>query len=649
MSDADANRPMAFVSYSRGDQDAARAIIDRLEAAGITVWWDGLLDGGARYGDVTEQNLESARAVVVLWSATSVKSHWVHDEATRGRDRGCLVPVSIDGTEPPLGFRQFQCITVADQAGPFNEDAIARLIDSVRNMVAGGDGQDQTRPAAPSTTLPPTASTGSFAINRRWAIGGGAALLAGAGGLAAWQGGLIGGARSNSIAVLPFETIGSGKDQAYFADGLAAEIRSRLARNPLLKVAAKASSSSFRDSGVSATDIADKLKVAFLLNGDVRRDGDQLRVTASLTDGNTGFTARQLSYDRAVDGIFEIQGAIASAVIGELTAEIEGRNTGEQVGGTESVAAYEIYLQARELYDAGIDESSDRRSVTMFDNAIAIDPDYAAAHASKSRALALIGNLYAAPDQRDTVFGAAEKAALEAVRIAPEYADGHSVLGYVRSTGKLDIKGAQEPYQRSYELGAGDADILSRYAIFQSRLDNAAAATEAIERAVSLDPLNARVFKFKGDIAYGSGEPEKAIEHFAEAKAIRDGLSSYHYGVGLAQLELGQDEAARDSFAEDPFFVWQKTGGAIAEHRLGNREAAQAHLDALKAEYGDKSNYQYLQIYAQWGEQEAALAAMADAVRLRDSGLVQLYLDPLLEPVRSTGPYRELVARLGFV
>ncbi|HEV7233606.1 MAG TPA: toll/interleukin-1 receptor domain-containing protein, partial [Sphingorhabdus sp.] len=94
-----------FLSYARADQKSALPIIKMLEAAGYQVWWDGLLEPGERFSRTTEEALERAKAVVVLWSKTSTASHWVHDEATRGRDRRCLVPVSIDGSEAPLGFR----------------------------------------------------------------------------------------------------------------------------------------------------------------------------------------------------------------------------------------------------------------------------------------------------------------------------------------------------------------------------------------------------------------------------------------------------------------------------------------------------------------------------------------------------------------
>ena len=99
--------PKIFVSYAHEDRARAQAVIHVLEKAGCHIWWDGLIVAGAAFATTTEQALEAASAVVVLWSRAASVSHWVRDEATRGRDRGCLVPISLDGSEPPLGFRHF--------------------------------------------------------------------------------------------------------------------------------------------------------------------------------------------------------------------------------------------------------------------------------------------------------------------------------------------------------------------------------------------------------------------------------------------------------------------------------------------------------------------------------------------------------------
>ncbi|MFZ1742666.1 MAG: TIR domain-containing protein [Pontixanthobacter sp.] len=628
-----------FLSYARDDQAAALPIIEALTAAGIDVWWDGLIDGGAKYGLITEEALENATAVVVLWSRTSVQSHWVKDEATRGRDRGRLVPVSIDKSEPPLGFGQFQCIDLSQKLPKSGDPQFDRLVGSIRTL------QGQKFEAAPKAAIP----LGPAVSRRNIMIGGGVAL-AGAAGLTAWFSGALGTKlRQNSIAVLPFEALERGEDQAYIAEGLAAEVRARLARNPLLKVSAQTSSDAAREGGKDATDICRKLGVAFMLDGNVRRTGDQIRVVAELIDGKTGFSQKSFTYDQAIEDIFEIQSAIAAAVIQELSAAMEGdTDAPREIGGTDNVAAYEAFLRGWELYNAGIDENSDRQALAKFEEAIALDANYAAAHAGRSRSLGIIGNLYGAPQERAKLFKESIEAARKAVGIAPKFADGYSVLGYAITIGQLDMGKAREPYKLSAELGAGDADVLSRFAIFSSRMGDDAAASKAINLSTSLDPLNARTFRTTGDIAYNARRYTEALTAYDKAKSIQDGLSSYHYSIGLVKLAMDDPAGALASFKQESRTVWQHTGSAIAEFKLGNPSAAQQHFDALQSEYGAKSNYQYAQILGQWGKLKEALAALNGAWDLRDSGLVQLYQDPLMEPLRGAPEFTAIIKRMGF-
>jgi hypothetical protein len=159
-------RPLLFLSYSRPDLGRARQVIDLLEAAGFDVWWDGRLEGGENFLQTTEAALEGAACVVVLWSATSIQSHWVRDEAQSGRERGCLVPLSIDGTMAPLGFRQFQLLDVSGWNGAADSPEAARILVAVRAKV--GDAAPAPSPApAPVVPAPSPPATGGFALSRR--------------------------------------------------------------------------------------------------------------------------------------------------------------------------------------------------------------------------------------------------------------------------------------------------------------------------------------------------------------------------------------------------------------------------------------------------------------------------------------------------
>ena len=247
-----------FLSYTRQDRVRAEPIIKALETAGYRVWWDGLLDGGVAFSTTTEDELEGADAVVVLWSKTSVASHWVLDEATRGRERGKLVPVTLDGTFPPLGFRQYQLLDLSKWRGSPAAAEISNLLRAI-GVVAG-------QADAPARVLQPARQ----GLSRRamFAAGGGIAVSATLLGFGAWKFGLFGShVDGNSVAVIPFKNLSGSADQSYFSDGLSEEMRSALARISLLKVAAPTSSIKFRDHVEDAKTVARRLGVAFLLEG----------------------------------------------------------------------------------------------------------------------------------------------------------------------------------------------------------------------------------------------------------------------------------------------------------------------------------------------------------------------------------------------
>ena len=638
-----------FLSYSRADRKSALAVVRVLEDAGYRVWWDGLLEGGERFSHATEAALESARAVVVLWSKTSASSHWVHDEAARGRESGRLVPLSIDGSLPPLGFGQFQSIDVSHVLGKPASEPMRKL---VRAVAALHDG------SAPSSLAPPAAaSAGVPSPMRRRVLAAGAAVVFAAGaGVLLWRARAPGDALRNAhdgrrIAVLPFENLSGDPQQRYFSDGLTSEVRIQLARNALLQIAGQTSSEQASDGKEDDREIARTLGVDFLLGGNVQKVGERVKVAAELTDGSTGMSRWADSWERPLADIFVVQAEIGAAVAGALSAVIEGQgaDSATPAGGTADVAAFDAYLHGRALYEAGIDEDSDRRALAYFERAIALDAGYAGAHAARARALAVIGNLYADHDERVRAYAAAEQSARTATTLAPDFAEAFSALGFVLASGKLDMRGARGPFDRSYALAPGDADVLARYATFRSNLADHDRATEMILRAATLDPLNARTFRSQGDIRHNAGDHLGAIAAYRKAIELNPTLSGVHASMGFAQLMAGDDDAARASFLKERSAVRRLPGLAILEHRAGNRAAAEAALAQLVAEYGDNSHYQYAQIHAQWGDTARALESLHAAWDLRDGGVMLMFADPLLEPLRSTDDYLALAKAVGFV
>ena len=236
-----------------------------------------------------------------------------------------------------------------------------------------------------------------------------------------------------------------------------------------------------------------------------------------------------------------------------------------------------------------------------------------------------------------------------ATTLAPDFAEGFSALGFALASGKLDMHGAREPFERSYALEPGSADILARYATFRSNLRDHDRATEVILRAVTLDPLNARTFRSQGDIHYNAGNHAAAIVAYRKAVELNPTLAGVNASMGFAQMMAGGDEDARASFLKERSAVRRLPGLAILAHRAGDLKAADASLSALVAEYGDKSHYQYAQVYAQWGDAAKALASLQAAWGLRDGGIMLMYADPLLAQLHSTDGYLALAKVVGFI
>lgn len=637
-----AARASVFVSYAREDEKQAQRIVEALEQAGYSVWWDGLLRGGERFGPAIETALERARAVVVLWSRHAIVSHWVQDEAARGRDRHCLVPASLDGAKPPLGFRQFHVIDLSQQAKP-DAAALAPLLDAVRSLHADAP------PRAPEAASPPRAAG---LDRRRLLLGGGAAVA-----VTALAGGLWRGlspraveAGSGSVAVLPFTNISGDPSQGYFSDGLAAEVRAELTRNALLHVVGQASSNVFRDRKDDAKAISRQLGVAFLLDGNVRRAGNTLRVVAELVEGSSGFSRWSQTFDRSIDDVFAVQREIAGAVGAAISRNVTPAAGGAagQVGGTADPVAYDCYLKGRDLYALSADEHAEREALALFERALAADPNYGAAQAARSRSLAALANNYAQGEERASLYEQAIAAALRAVALAPQLADAHSALGYALFNGRLAVAAARSPYERSRELGAGDADVLIRYALYCARTGLFDAARGAIDRAVSLDPLNARAHASIGEVAFAAGRYADALPAIRQALTLNPRLPGAHATAGASYLMLGDVAAARAEFAAEQSLLYGLPGLAIIAHRQGRQAEAQAALARLIEEDGDNSLYQQAQVYAQWGDRDRAMAALRAARKARDAGLIYLRNDPWLDVLRGDAEFRGLLKDLGF-
>ncbi len=612
------------------------------------MWWDGLLEGGDRFSQVTEAALETSDVVLVVWTAYSIDSHWVRDEATRGRDRGRMLSISLDGTQPPLGFRQIQYIDLSQSGKP----AEGAAIDEVLAALAKIDAKAGTRLTFADGG---TASRGRHPIlSRRSAlILGAAGVLTTAGGVTMWRSDFFtAAAQSNSVAVMTFGNLSNDPEQEYFSAGLSEELRSILSLNQQLLVAAQTSSDKFSDGRETASAIADALGVAYILEGSVRRSGATLRTTARLIDGATNLNAWSDVFEREADDILVVQSQIATAVVDALIANFtRSSDAGTvRIGGTDDPDALDHYLRGMALYgQASAQEGKDRAALAELDLAISRDAEYAAAHAARSRVLTAIGNRYATGEELRGFYERAMDAARTAIELAPDLAEGHAALGFVLTNGTLDMAAARQPYDQAFKLGYGNAEILMGYALFASFVGLFDEGREAIARAEQLDPLSGPVLRAAAVLEFAARDYDRAAAAARRAISLKDGTSIVNRILGdIARLD-GRFDDARASYAAEPSVLSRLTELAILEAKAGRPDAAQGHFDELLEKFGDNSLYQQAQIFAQWGRTDDALETLERAFAVGDSGLVLSHTDHNLDPIRQDPRFQAIQSRLGFV
>ena len=452
----------------------------------------------------------------------------------------------------------------------------------------------------------------------------------------------------NSVAVLAFANLSGDPKQDYFSDGLSEEVLDALAHVSQLQVAARTSSFSFKNKSADVATISSRLGVAYVLDGSVRRDGNLVRVSASLVDARNGFKTWSETYDRKLDDIFVVQQGIAAAVAQALQVHLGGSELPQIAsGGTSNMAAYDQYLRGRQLVDMSASEAEWREALARFDAAIAADPTYANAHSARARALIALANAFLPADKLRPTYDDALQSARRAVALAPRSPDAQSTLGYSLVYTRLDFAGAAAPFQKSLELGGGSADILIRYGLYACRTGKAAQGLEALRSAVNLDPLNPRAHKSLALGLYAAHDYSGSIDAMRRALALSPKMTLAHQVLGDALLMRGDLAGAQGEYRLEPVGWARMTGLAVIAARTHREADGRALLDQLVRQYGDSNLYQQAQVQAQLGNVDGALGALRKAREVGDVGMAYVWTDPLLDPVRRNDRFNAVVPRLG--
>jgi serine/threonine-protein kinase len=481
-----------------------------------------------------------------------------------------------------------------------------------------------------------------------------AALIVGvaiiAGGLLAFQ--LLRAPRSTitsksdnkSIAVLPLlNESGDPKDE-YFSDGLSEELIAALAQIKDLKVIGRSSSFRFKERKEETKTIGEKLGVATLLEGTVRKQGERVRIVAELINAADGIELWTRTFDRELKDIFAVQQEIAAAVASSLKVTLLGSDerssTKPATGNTEAHNAYLLghyHRQRGNLEDY-------RKAVGYFDEAIRRDRDYALAYAERSEAFTLIGDF---SGHGKTEWPKARNDAEKAVAIAPALAEAHAALGWVRFFVEWKFAEGLSELRRTKQLSPANPtanDLLARVTVYLGELDK---AEKQARQAVELDPLAfpaqhnlARALWFEGKLDEADAIARKAAE-------LQPAAAASHRWQVLVAVQRGDGETALREAQLEPDPGYRRFELALAQHVRGDRAAADAALSDLIANGRDQLAYQIGEVYAVRGEKDKAFEWLQISFDTHDTGTLGLLGDPLLRDLRDDSRYKNLLAKLG--
>ncbi len=445
-----------------------------------------------------------------------------------------------------------------------------------------------------------------------------------------------------SIAVLPFVNMSEDAANEYFSDGLSEELLNALVQIEELRVAGRTSSFQFKGKNEDLRVIGEKLNVASILEGSVRKAGNRLRITAQLVNAADGFHLWSRTYDRELDDIFAVQDDIARSV----AAALEVTLLGEPPGGAErlgpSAEAYTAFLQGRHFHERSGKEAI-ARAVGYYEQALEIDPDFALAWAwlSIARGWQAENGWVATADGLSRSREAAERAlALDGNLAEAWVAQGRILLRY-----DWDWAGADAAFRRAEELKPGDSEIVRRRAGLARTLGRLDEAVDLSRRAVELDPLNLQAHHSLSVVAYSAGRLDEAEAAIRKRLELDPSPSSAYFSLGeihLARSEPQQALAAMERASPD----WRLVGLPLAYHALGRHEEADAALAELIEREAETAAYQIAEVYSFRGEVDQAFAWLERAYRQRDSALAGVKTDPLLANLSTDPRYRDFLEKM---
>jgi serine/threonine protein kinase/tetratricopeptide (TPR) repeat protein len=433
-----------------------------------------------------------------------------------------------------------------------------------------------------------------------------------------------------SIAVLPFSNMSADAEQEYFCDGIAEDIINDLTQVPGLRVVARTSAFAFKNKHDDVRRIGQRLNVAHVLEGSVRKSGERVRVTAQLIKVADGFHLWSDKYDRKLDDIFAIQDEISRTIVDTLKLKLSGKET---VKSTEVVPieAYQLYSKGR--YNLNLRTPAGfREALKCFEQAIELYPEYALAYAGMADTFFLLF-AYDLEEPRDAI-AKARSAAHKSIQLNPKQAEAYTTLGGILSYYDWDWKEAEAAFQKALEFGPGYAMAHQWYGEILSHLNRNKEAELHMNQALQNNPLSDIIYTMIGCHYLKENQFQKADGYFKRAIEMGTNNEITFSWSAFASLEMGDTEAAIKMFDEGcrrtndgPYSITMKAHGLALMGKLDEtRELLKSLEEKRKERYVPEA---YLAtLYFDIGDEEQGIRWLEDAIRRHNTELIFMAIMP---------------------
>ena len=657
-----------FISYASKDRDRILDLVDRLDAAGVSVWIDQMsIEGATMWSQEIVAAIRSCKVLILAISSSSADSENVVKElalASEGRKR--ILPVYLESAEIPesmayqlAGIQRVEFFDGDEEVGQQSViRALAKLGVTVNEeaSTAAAGAPKRTSHGASHATTSEVAKSEKAAWSKIAAVVGGVAVLA--------AGIFFLGSRGNEtteqiqpltipqtlntnrVVVLPFKTIGTSGETADLGYGLVSTLTSKLQPLQNLTVIANESALQFEGSKLAPKKIGQALQVGTIVTGEIQTSGEKIQVNIRVIDANTEALGWGSTFMKSRDEFLNLQNEIATSLASKIKGGLQTKETQQLARkATQNLEAQAAYQAGRREWNKRSKEGFES-AIKQFEQAIKLDKNYADPYVG-------LGDTYGLMPVYDLALASeampkAKAYAKEAIKLNPNLAGPYTLIGWVQSKYEYDWTGAEKSYLKAISLNSNHATTFHWYGIHLRDSGRFTKAVENLNRANKIEPTS-KIIKSNLAVALEyANETESAIKIINEALEIDP---HFPFALRVKYIRLRSDEHQTLDRFEAALKVHPFTPSInqnLFEYywRLGEREKAKDQLIFLLTRYETFSNTSFAQLLYSIGDKEEAFRYLSKAFELNETQVLGVAVDPRQLEFQSELKFREMFKKI---